>query len=266
MGKGTGKEKGGESMNEIMNIGGVDCYEKDGTAYLKLEAVARGLGFTTTQNVGGTEYVNVRWKRVEEYLEEIGFATNGKRPDFIPENIFYRLAMKAKNETAERFQALVADEIIPSIRKHGAYMTPETLEQAILNPDMMIKLCTALKDEQDKNKALQAVNSSLTVDNQIMKPKADYFDELVDRNLLTNFRETAKRLQVKEKEFIRFLLEKKFIYRDKRGKIQPYADKNNGLFEVKEFSNEKTGFASTQTLITPKGRETFRLLFLKASA
>lgn len=253
-------------MNEIMNIGGVDCYEKDGTAYLKLEAVARGLGFTTTQNVGGTEYVNVRWKRVEEYLEEIGFATNGKRPDFIPENIFYRLAMKAKNETAERFQALVADEIIPSIRKHGAYMTPETLEQAILNPDMMIKLCTALKDEQDKNKALQAVNSSLTVDNQIMKPKADYFDELVDRNLLTNFRETAKQLQVKEKEFIRFLLEKKFIYRDKRGKIQPYADKNNGLFEVKEFSNEKTGFASTQTLITPKGRETFRLLFLKASA
>ena len=58
-----------------------------------------------------------------------------------------------------------------------------------------------------------------------MKPKADYFDELVDRNLLTNFRETAKQLQVKEKEFIRFLLEKKFIYRDKRGKIQPYADK-----------------------------------------
>ena len=225
MGKGTGKEKGGESMNEIMNIGGVDCYEKDGTAYLKLEAVARGLGFTQIAKSGNEV---VRWERVRKYLEELGIPTCGD-DDFIPENIFYRLAMKAKNETAERFQALVADEIIPSIRKHGAYMTPETLEQAILNPDMMIKLCTALKDEQDKNKALQAVNSSLTVDNQIMKPKADYFDELVDRNLLTNFRETAKQLQVKEKEFIRFLLEKKFIYRDKRGKIQPYADKNNGL-------------------------------------
>ena len=184
MGKGTGKEKGGESMNEIMNIGGVDCYEKDGTAYLKLEAVARGLGFTQIAKSGNEV---VRWERVRKYLEELGIPTCGD-DDFIPENIFYRLAMKAKNETAERFQALVADEIIPSIRKHGAYMTPETLEQAILNPDMMIKLCTALKDEQDKNKALQAVNSSLTVDNQIMKPKADYFDELVDRNLLTNFR------------------------------------------------------------------------------
>lgn len=143
-------------------------------------------------------------------------------------------------------------------------MTPETLEQAILNPDTMIKLCTALKDEQDKNKALRAVNSSLTVDNQIMKPKADYFDELVDRNLLTGFRETAKQLQIGEKKFVQFLLDKKYIYRDKKGKLMPYADKNNGLFEIKETYNEKTQWSGTQTLITPKGRETFRLLFLKA--
>lgn len=108
-------------MNEVMTIGGVDCYEKDGTAYLKLEAVARGLGFTTTQTIKGTEYTNIRWNRVDEYLKELDFATCGKRPDFIPENIFYRLAMKAKNETAEKFQALVADEIIPSIRKTGSY-------------------------------------------------------------------------------------------------------------------------------------------------
>lgn len=247
-------------MNEVITISGVDCYEENGTAYLKLEAVARGLGFT--DNKDGIEYV--RWARVDKYLKELNFATCGERPDFIPENIFYRLVMKAKNETAERFQALVADEIIPSIRKHGAYMTPETLEQAILNPEMMIKLCTALKDEQDKNKALQVVNSSLTVDNQIMKPKADYFDELVDRNLLTNFRDTAKQLHVGERKFIKFLLEKKYIYRDKRGKLKPYANKYEDLFDVKEFTNEKTGFCDTQTLITPKGRETFRLLLLKA--
>ena len=247
-------------MNEVITISGVDCYEENGTAYLKLEAVARGLGFT--DNKDGIEYV--RWARVDKYLKELNFATCGERPYFIPENIFYRLAMKAKNETAERFQALVADEIIPSIRKHGAYMTPETLEQAILNPEMMIKLCTALKDEQDKNKALQVVNSSLTVDNQIMKPKADYFDELVDRNLLTNFRDTAKQLHVGERKFIKFLLEKKYIYRDKRGKLKPYANKYEDLFDVKEFTNEKTGFCDTQTLITPKGRETFRLLLLKA--
>lgn len=117
----SGRRKEDYMNNEIMNICGVDCYEKDGTAYLRLESVARGLGFTTTQTVNGTEYVNVRWKRVDEYLSELNFATCGKRPDFIPENIFYRLAMKAKNATAEKFQALVADEIIPSIRKTGSY-------------------------------------------------------------------------------------------------------------------------------------------------
>lgn len=112
---------------------------------------------------------------------------------------------------------------------------------------------------------LEAANSSLTVENQIMAPKAEYFDELVDRNLLTNFRETAKELGVKEKDFIRFLLDRKYIYRDKKGKLLPYADKNDGLFEVKECFNEKTQWRGTQTLITPKGRETFRLLYLKAA-
>ena len=98
-----------------------------------------------------------------------------------------------------------------------------------------------------------------------MQPKAEYFDELVDRNLLTSFRETAKQLEIKEKDFIRFLIDKKYIYRDKKGKLMPYAEKNNGLFEVKECFNDKTKWSGTQTLITPKGRETFRLLCLKTA-
>ena len=249
-------------MNEIINIQGIECYEKDGTAYLKLDTVARGLGFIQTQNKNGTEYTSIRWETVFRYLEDIGFPNKLGKDGFIPENVFYRLAMKAKNETAERFQAFIADEVIPSIRRHGAYMTPETLEAAILNPDTLIKLCTALKEEQDKRKALEAANSALTTDNAVMKPKADYFDELVDRNLLTNFRETAKQLGIKEKEFIRFLMEKKYLYRDKRGKLMPYAEKNDGLFEIKECFNEKTQWSGTQTFITPKGRETFRLLYV----
>lgn len=154
----------------------------------------------------------------------------------------------------------MADEIIPSVRKHGAYMTPETLQAAILNPDYLLQVVTALKSETDKRKALEAANSQLAVQNQIMQPKADYFDEMVERNLLTNFRETAKMLEVKERAFLKFLLEKKYIYRDKRGKLLPTAEKNDGLFEIKECINEKTQWSGTQTLITPKGRETFRLL------
>ena len=102
-------------------ISGVSCYEQDGTAYLKLEDVARGLGFTQTKN--GLEYI--RWDRVESYLADFGFPHKWGKDDFIPENVFYRLAMKANNPVAEKFQALVADEIIPAIRKSGSYTMPK---------------------------------------------------------------------------------------------------------------------------------------------
>ena len=188
-----------------------------------------------------------------------------QKVSIINEPGLYSLVMGSRKPEAKAFKRWTTHEVIPSIRKHGAYMTPETLEAAILNPDTMIKLCTALKEEQDKRKALEAVNSALAVNLEIARPKAEYFDQLVDRNLLTNIRETAKHLQVKEREFVKFLLEKKYLFRDKRGKLLPYAEKNDGLFEVKECINEKTQWSGTQTLVTPKGRETFRLLCISVA-
>ncbi len=240
--------------NEVRTV------QKDGEPWWVLKDVCEVLGIS--------KYRDTAARLEDDERELIRVDTLGGAQEMlcVNESGLYNVILRSDKPEAKPFRKWITSEVLPSIRRHGAYMTPETLEAAILNPDLLIRLCTALKDEQDKNKALQAANSTLAVDNQIMKPKADYFDEIVDRSLLTNFRETAKQLQIKEKEFIRFLLDRKYIYRDKKGKIQPYADKNSGLFEVKEFVNEKTGFSSTQTLITPKGRETFRLLFLKAGA
>lgn len=109
-------------------------------------------------------------------------------------------------------------------------------------------------------KTLEAENSQKTVELAIAQPKAEYFDALVDRNLLTSFRDTAKLLHINEKSFVKFLLSHEYVYRDKNGKLCPYSKKNDGLFEIKECYNEKTDWRGTQTLITPKGRETFRLL------
>ena len=245
-------------MNEIMNIQGIPCYEKDGVAYLNLETVARGLGFTKKAD-SGNEVVN--WTRVRGYLTDLGVEQKCTTGDYIPENIFYRLAMKAKNETAERFQAMIADEVVPAIRKTGGYIAGEA---QMTDEELLARALTMasekLKQRDARIAELAVQNSELTVQKQIMQPKADYFDELVDRNLLTNFRETAKEMKIKEKAFVGFLLGHKYVYRDKRGKLVPYAEKNNGLFELKECVNEKTGWGGTQTLITPKGRETFRLL------
>lgn len=191
---------------------------------------------------------------------------SGKMQDinYIPEGDLYRLIVSSKLPTAEKFERWVFDEVLPSIRKHGGYISG----QAEMSPEeLMAKALQVAQKTLEEREArigvLAAENSALTVEKQILQPKADYFDELVDRNLLTNFRETAKQLSIKQNDFVNFLLEKKYVYRDKRGKLLPYADRNKGLFEVKECFNEKTQWCGTQTLITPKGRETFRLLYLQ---
>ena len=102
--------------------------------------------------------------------------------------------------------------------------------------------------------------SALTVENEVMRPKAGYFDDMVDRKLNTGIRETAKELSVKERAFVAFLLKGKYLYRDQKKKLQPYAQYVDDLFVLKECFNEKTNWSGTQLLITPKGRETFRLL------
>lgn len=138
-------------------ISGVSCYEQDGTAYLKLEDVARGLGFTQTQNKNGTEYISIRWETINRYLEEIGFPNKLGKDSYIPENIFYRLAMKAKNETAEKFQALVADEIIPSIRKTGSYTMPKLSKE--------MQALFLLDDRtQKQEQRITALENTMTVD------------------------------------------------------------------------------------------------------
>lgn len=176
----------------------------------------------------------------------------------INESGLYSVILRSDKPEAKPFRKLVTSEVLPSIRKNGGYiagqeqMTPEEL--------MAKALLVANKTLAERDARI----SELTVQNTIMLPKAEYFDELVNRNTLTNFRETAKELGISEKAFIRFLLDKKYIFRNQRGKLMPYADRSDGLFEVKECYNEKTNWSGIQTLVTPKGRETFRLLCLKA--
>lgn len=133
------------------------------------------------------------------------------------------------------------------------------VEEQWNSPDAI--MARALQLSNAKLKQLQVTVSELTVENQIMKPKAEYFDDLVDRNLLTGIRETAKEFQIKQKDFVTFLMDKKYLCRDKKGKLMPYAKPlQDGLFELKETKNDATAWSGSQTMITPKGRETFRLL------
>lgn len=190
-----------------------------------------------------------------------GSASGMQETIIINESGLYSLIMSSKLPSAKKFKRWVTSEVLPSIRKHGGYIAgQEKMSEDEIMARALLFANNKINELSTKNQRLEIQNAQLAVNNEIMKPKAEYFDDLVDRNLLTGFRETAKALGIKQNDFINFLLEHKYIYRDNKGKLQPTAKKNNGLFEIKEGKNEKTGWVGTQTLITPKGRETFKLL------
>lgn len=179
----------------------------------------------------------------------------------INESGLYSLIFSSKLESAQRFKHWVTHEVLPSIRKHGMYMTDNLLETAIANPDFVIGLIQNMKAEKEKSAALQMQNKQLCEKNEEMQPKADYFDDLVAWNLAVCFRGTAKELRIPERKFIQSLIEDGYIYRDKNRNLLPKAGKGDELFVVKEFLNRKNKHGGLQTRVTPKGRETFRLLY-----
>lgn len=195
----------------------------------------------------------------EKLMQPILASGQNRNMWFLTEDGLYEVLMSSKKPQAKVFKKKVK-EILKTIRKHGAYMTDSKLEEALLNPDTLINLATQLKQEREEKAQLRALNSTLAVENQIMQPKAQYFDDLVERNLLTSFRDTAKMLKVGQKQLIDWLLENKYIYRDKKNKLMPYAQYNNDLFEIKESKGATSSWKGAQTLITPVGRETFNLL------
>lgn len=184
-----------------------------------------------------------------------------KETTIINESGLYSLIFSSKLESAQRFKHWVTHEVLPSIRKHGMYMTDNLLETAIANPDFVIGLIQNMKAEKEKSAALQMQNKQLCEKNEEMQPKADYFDDLVAWNVSTNFRSTAKELRIPERLFIKMLISDGYIYRDKNKGILPKAGKGDGLFAVKEYCNQKNKHGGVQTRVTLKGRETFRLLY-----
>lgn len=218
-------------MNELMifsnpEFGNIRTMERDGAPWFVGKDVAAALGYKDA-----TKAARERVDTEDRGVAKMDTPSGQQEMTIINESGIYALVLGSKLPTAKKFKRWVTSEVIPSIRKHGGYingqenMTPEELMASAL---LMAQKTLAERD---------ARISALTVENQIMLPKADYFDQLVERNTLMNFRETAKALDVPPKKFVSFLLEKKYIYRDKKGKLLPYEHKNDGLFEVKESVN-----------------------------
>lgn len=209
---------------------------KDGNTLFCGADVARALGYARPNDAVSAHC---------RYTAKHRIATNqGNEAEmsFIPEGDVYRLITRSKLPEAEKFERWVFDDVLPTIRKHGMWAREDILG----NPDVLIAVATELKKER-------AERARLAKENEKLLPGATYYNELVDREHLTNLRETAKMFNVAERQFIAKLMADGYLYRNQRGELVPYNGKNKGLFEVKEFLNR--GHAGIQTLVTVKGRE-----------
>ena len=228
---------------ENTEFGKLTVIEKDGEFFFIGKEVAEKLGYARGRKAV-SDHVDAEDRDEAPFQDSIGRI---QKTVIINESGLYTLILSSKLPQAKEFKRWVTSVVLPSIRKHGGYIKNQ---EKMSNEDILA------------NAVLLANNLIAEKDRQIAKleSKARYFDELVDKNLLTNFRNTAKELHIPQKAFIQFLLEQKLIYRDKKNRLLPYSEPNKGYFELKEWIREDGSISGVQTLITPKGRK--YLLFL----
>ena len=164
-------------MNELQifnnpEFGEIRTLDENGVPLFCRNDVAKALGYAVPRKALFDHCKGVLKRNIP---------TNGgiQEMSFIPESDIYRLVFSSKLPTAEKFTDWVTTEVLPSIRKHGAYMTPDTMQRFIADPDFAIGLLTALKDEQAKSRALEAENekqSQLLAD---YEPKVQYLETIL---------------------------------------------------------------------------------------
>ena len=175
---------------------------------------------------------------------------------YIPEGDVYRLIVGSKLPSAQRFETWLFDTVVPSIRKHGAYMTESTLQRVMEHPELIMAMAAQLMQEHNRAEDLSATL-------QDALPKAEYYDAYVNPDDCTNIRATAKELQIPERQFCKFLVEAKFMYRCPAGNLMPYNKPGNeGMFIVRDYCTS-SGHKGVYTLITPLGKDRIRVKLME---
>ena len=170
----------------------------------------------------------------------------------INESGLYSLIFSSRMPNAKKFKRWVTSEVIPSIRENGYYDIGDNKKDSYMIEDPAER-ARRWAEEYEEKKLLECKVTEL-------KPKADYFDGLVDSKLLTTFRDAAKEFQMSPKSFNKWLTDHGYIYRDRHGIIKPYEQyRKSGLFQLKDFKTTH-GYSNVQTYLTIRGKETFRLL------
>lgn len=168
----------------------------------------------------------------------------------------YSLVLGSRKPETKVFKRWITHEVIPSIRKHGAYLTDAAKEALFSDPDTFARVVASWNDERHARLAAEQAQAEAEAKNRLMQPKADYYDKIVDHDVNLSLSQFVKECGIGRKKFIDYLLDNKYLFRNKRGTLMPYAEYTNKLFAVKEYVADN-GYGGIQTLITPEGRNYF---------
>lgn len=253
-------------MNEIKifnnpEFGSVRTLEVNGEPYFVGKDVAEILGYTNPQKAI-RDHVDEEDRTVNE-----SFTVNGTSPILINESGLYSLILSSKLPNAKQFKRWVTGEILPSIRRHGAYMTDDVLHKAITEPDFLIQLATELKEEKLKRKQLESTVAVQTQQISELKPKASYYDVVLNAKDLLSTSKIAKDYGKSAVWLNKWLHEQGIQY--KQGDIwllyQKYAEQGYTSTKTQTFSgNDGEIHTKVHTYWTQKGR-LFIYDLLKAS-
>lgn len=167
-------------------FGSIRVVEIENEPYFVGKDVAEILGYTNPQKA-----IRDHVDEEDKTLNEL-FTVNGTKGILINESGLYSLILSSKLSTAKKFKRWVTSEVLPTIRKHGAYMTPETIERALSNPDFIIELATRLKEEHQKRQALEAESAQQKQLIAELKPKASYYDVVLQTKDVVSIGKIAK--------------------------------------------------------------------------
>ena len=229
-------------------FGEVRTLEIDGKPYFVASDIAKALGYKRPNDAISA---HCRYT-VKHSIPHPQSKTKTLNVNIIPEGDMYRLIAHSELPSAEKFESWIYDEVLPSIRKHGAYMTTEVIERTLTDPDYLIQLATALKEERQARKLAED-----KIEQQ--KPLVDFANQVSDTTDLIDMKTMAKLLKdsninIGRNRLFEFLRMKKILMKDNQP-YQQYVDA--GYFKVNEYTYTNS-FRQTktnrQTFVTGKGQ------------
>lgn len=241
---------------ESTDFGRVRSVLKDGAPWFVAVDVCKALGLNQVTRAMS------RLDSDEGGLLEVPHPQNADKTieiNAVSEAGLYHLILCSKKPEARAFKRWITHEVIPSIRKHGAYMTDAILSRMDEHPELISEYIGKLRAENAKANAAREALKKAEAENARLAPKASYYDSFVGVESVTCLRYTAKELGVPQKKFIGYLLEKGYVFRDRHRSDRVFVKagkRNDPLFVTRDFYLPN-GAKSEYTLVTPAGKAHF---------